>query len=277
VITGSGAARTLSFTPVDDANGTVTITVTAQDDGGTADGGVDSFQRSFTISVTAVNDAPTLDAIADQVVLEDSGTTDVALTGIGPGPEEESTQTVTLVAVSSDPTIVPNPVITGAGAARTLSFTPIDDANGTVTTNTYDTRGRLTSQTVSPSSGTARTTSYVYDGVGQLINVTDPVGLTLTYVYDAAQDLRSVTDSLGNKVSYGYDVKGNRTSTNINDPDGTLVRTVQTVFDLRNRVSQINSAGSITDQLRNAVGQLTTETDPNRNPNTTHQYDSLGS
>lgn len=149
------------------------------------------------------------------------------------------------------------------------------DANGTVTTNTYDARGRLMSQTETSASGTARTNTYAYDMVGQLIRATDPVGLILSYVYDAAHDLRSVTDSLGNKVSYGYDIKGNRTRTNINDPDGTLVRTVQTVYDLRNRVSQINNAGSLTDQVRNAVGQLITETDPNRNPNTTHQYDAL--
>ena len=48
-ITGGGA--TLTFTPAANAFGTVTITVTLQDDGGTANSGVDTVVRTFTITV----------------------------------------------------------------------------------------------------------------------------------------------------------------------------------------------------------------------------------
>jgi hypothetical protein len=52
---------TLTFTPASNANGTATVTVRIHDDGGTANGGVDtSAPQTFTITVTAVNDAPTV-------------------------------------------------------------------------------------------------------------------------------------------------------------------------------------------------------------------------
>jgi hypothetical protein len=132
-ITGSGAMRTLSFTPAEHAFGTVTITVTAMDDGGTADGGVDQSMRTFQIEVVPVNDAPSFDAISDQEVAQDSGTTDVGITGVSAGPANEADQTVALTAVSSDPSIVPHPTIAGTGATRTLSFAPVSGAHGLVT------------------------------------------------------------------------------------------------------------------------------------------------
>src|SRR5439155_1001332 len=69
---GSGGTQTLSYQPVANANGTVTITVTATDNGGTANGGVDTFSRTFTVTVNAVNDAPVFDAVANQTVNEDA-------------------------------------------------------------------------------------------------------------------------------------------------------------------------------------------------------------
>ncbi len=47
----------LAYTPAANANGTTTVTVTAQDNGGTANGGHDSTTATFTITVTPVNDA----------------------------------------------------------------------------------------------------------------------------------------------------------------------------------------------------------------------------
>ena len=57
--TSPNATGTLSYIPAANANGTATITVAAQDDGGTANGGDDSFQTTFIVTVTPVNDAPT--------------------------------------------------------------------------------------------------------------------------------------------------------------------------------------------------------------------------
>src|SRR5262249_22978612 len=84
-ISGTGTSRTLTFSPAANANGTVTITVTARDDGGTTNGGVDTFVRTFTIMVNPVNDAPVFDPIAAQTVNADAGARSVPITGVGPG------------------------------------------------------------------------------------------------------------------------------------------------------------------------------------------------
>ena len=55
------ATGTLTYTPAANANGVATVTVRLKDDGGTANGGVDtSGPQTFTITVTAVNDVPEL-------------------------------------------------------------------------------------------------------------------------------------------------------------------------------------------------------------------------
>jgi VCBS repeat-containing protein len=60
---------TLTFRANPNANGVATVTVVARDDGGTANGGVDtSAQQTFTITVRAVNDAPVQTVPGDQSV-----------------------------------------------------------------------------------------------------------------------------------------------------------------------------------------------------------------
>src|SRR6185295_14857599 len=50
----------LTFTPAPNASGTATVTVSLSDNGGTANGGVDtSGSVTFTITVLGVNDPPT--------------------------------------------------------------------------------------------------------------------------------------------------------------------------------------------------------------------------
>jgi CSLREA domain-containing protein len=56
--TSPNTTGSISFTPLPDANGSALITVTVKDDGGTLNGGVDTFVRTFTVTVGAVNDAP---------------------------------------------------------------------------------------------------------------------------------------------------------------------------------------------------------------------------
>ena len=59
VLPAVAANGDLTYTPAADANGTATVTLRATDDGGTANGGVDTGSNdTFTITVTAVNDVP---------------------------------------------------------------------------------------------------------------------------------------------------------------------------------------------------------------------------
>ncbi len=134
VVTGTGASRSLAFTPVLNAVGPVTVTVTEKDNGGVANNGVDTSTQTFTLTVNPVNDAPIFDAVADTSCLEDTTpVVNVAHVGAGGGPDELP-QAVTVTATSGDPTIVSNAAVAFAtDAGRTLTFTQVPDAVGPVT------------------------------------------------------------------------------------------------------------------------------------------------
>ncbi|MEM9291943.1 MAG: tandem-95 repeat protein [Acidobacteriota bacterium] len=127
-------AGVLSYTPAANANGSATITVELMDDGGTANGGVDtSPTQDFTITVTAVNDAPSFTLSAGAVALdEDAGAQAIAgwaLT-ISPGPADEAGQTVGFNVTGNT---VPGLFSAGPAISSTgvLSFTPSGTAVGT--------------------------------------------------------------------------------------------------------------------------------------------------
>jgi RHS repeat-associated protein len=154
------------------------------------------------------------------------------------------------------------------------------DPNGLKTLYTYDVRGRVATVTQTAPGGGSRVTQYGYDAAGNVTSTLLPTGLSLTYTYNAAKYMTRVVDSLGNRIDYGYDLKGNRTQTYTYDHSGTLVRSVDLAFDARNRVIQINAGGSITQQISDAVGNLTKVTDPNTvavsgSAATNNSYDAL--
>lgn len=154
---------------------------------------------------------------------------------------------------------------------RVLEMT---DPNGLKTNYVYDLRGRVLSIARTPAGGIGRTTQFTYDNAGNLVQVMNPDGMTLIYTYDAANYLRTVTDNLGNKVTYFYDLKGNRTKTLTSDPDGTLVRSIENAYDVRNRVSQINEGGAVTQLSWDGVGNLAFEINP-KNIFTRYAYDAF--
>lgn len=126
----------LGFTPATDAAGVANITLELMDDGGTANGGVDtSASVNLSITVTGVNDAPIFAGGPDQTVDEDSGaqTVNAWATGISAGPSDEAGQTLTFnVTGNTDPSLF------SAGPAvdsttGNLSFTPAANANGGAT------------------------------------------------------------------------------------------------------------------------------------------------
>ncbi|GGP25405.1 DUF6531 domain-containing protein [Silvimonas amylolytica] len=91
------------------------------------------------------------------------------------------------------------------------------DPNGKVSAFTWDARNRLKTR----QDGSDLTT-YVYDPVGQLIQVTLPDSSTVTYSYDPAHRLTGVSDSRGNSITYTLDAMGNHTREDVTDPAGQL-------------------------------------------------------
>ena len=131
------AIGSLKFTPLADQSGTTTITVTLTDGG--LDNDLDSTEdnatatQSFDITVTPTNDAPTLDALDNITIAEDAAEQTVALSGIGPGPNE--TEAVRITTISSNTNLIPNPTVdyTTADATGSIAFTPVPDQYGTAT------------------------------------------------------------------------------------------------------------------------------------------------
>jgi Cadherin-like/Bacterial Ig domain len=60
IYTSAQSTGVLSFTPVTNMSGTATILVSVRDDGGTANGGQNTFSRTFTVTVTPVPHIPVL-------------------------------------------------------------------------------------------------------------------------------------------------------------------------------------------------------------------------
>lgn len=135
---------TLTYRPPADANGVATVSVTARDDGGTANGGSDtSATTTFTITVSAVNDAPSFTKGADQTTISVLGAQTVAgwATGISPGPANESSQSVSFVVTVDNPGLFAVPPAVSPNG--TLTYTPGLLAVGvaTVTVRAVDSGG----------------------------------------------------------------------------------------------------------------------------------------
>lgn len=130
----AGSNGDLSYTPAPDAFGSATVFVILQDDGGTANGGDDSFgPLTFTITVTGVNDEPTFTNGGNRTVLEDSGPQTGAGWGapVSPGPNE-SGQSLTFTITNTNSSLFSaQPDIDEATGA--LTFTPAPDVNGSAT------------------------------------------------------------------------------------------------------------------------------------------------
>jgi hypothetical protein len=126
---------TLIYAPAENANGTATVTVKLGDDGGTANGGIDSSgEKSFSITVNAVNDAPGFGLSASTLsVSRKSGANTQSgwTTNIVAGPANESGQTVSfLVSNNNNGLFLAQPAISSSG---TLTFTPRSNKAGTAT------------------------------------------------------------------------------------------------------------------------------------------------
>jgi hypothetical protein len=104
-VTGTSPIAVLGFRPVADANGRAIVTVTVQDDGGTAGGRVDSTSISFAVEIRPVNDPPGFNAVFQFFIREIDPAQPVAVSGITPGPADETAQGVSLLAFPEDDTL----------------------------------------------------------------------------------------------------------------------------------------------------------------------------
>jgi hypothetical protein len=115
----------LSFTPATDQFGDVLLTVTIHDDGGTANGGVDTSPPQFAnLHVLLVNHAPSFTKGPDVAVPQDAGAVTIAgwAPNVSAGPPSEASQVLTFQVSTSNPDLfAAGPTV---GADGTLRFTP---------------------------------------------------------------------------------------------------------------------------------------------------------
>ncbi len=133
----------LTYTLAPNANGVATVTVKLHDNGGTANGGVDtSAAQTMTITVTAVNDAPSFTGGGDRTVLENAGAQSINgwATSISDGPLESGQVLNFIVTNDANALFSVQPAISAAGV---LTFTPTANVNGsaTVTVKLHDNGG----------------------------------------------------------------------------------------------------------------------------------------
>jgi len=105
----------------------------------------------YTGASLAVNNPPTLNPLADLTIDEDAPQQTIALSGISNGGEPG--QAVTITAVSSDPTLLPNPTIAyfSPTSTGTLRLKPALDAFGTCTITVTASDGQAQNGTITRS------------------------------------------------------------------------------------------------------------------------------
>ncbi len=126
--TSANSTGTLTFTPAANSFGTATITLTVIDNGGTANGGVDTTSVQFTVTVNQVTINPTINTPSNLTINENAGQQTVNLTGIttnGAGSE-----TLTVTASSNNSALVnPSVTYTSPNSTGTLTFTPATNSS----------------------------------------------------------------------------------------------------------------------------------------------------
>ena len=199
VLPAISADGTLTYTLANNTAGSATVSVRLHDNGGIADGGVDtSALQTFVIST--VNRAPSFVKGANQSVLEDAGAKTIVgwATGISAGLSELAQVVDFFVTTNNNGLFSQLPAISATG---TLMYTTAPNANGsaTVTVRAHDNGGTTSGgvDTSAPQTFTITvqavndlpTISAIADVVTDEDTPTGPIVLTIGDVETAANSL----------------------------------------------------------------------------------------
>lgn len=176
--------------------------------------------------------------------------------------------------------------ITTAVGSTTFTYTPwqtrTTDGNGNLKDTIKDAHENL-AQVVEYNNGSAYTTSYTYNELGNLTRITDALSNIRNFTYDGlgrrtnAEDLHASADATFGDWDYTYDVSGNLTSST--DPKGQII---DYTYDNLNRTLTENYTGAggteVTyayDSCTNGKGRLCIAT--STGAITSYTYNPLGS
>jgi Bacterial Ig-like domain/Passenger-associated-transport-repeat/Bacterial Ig domain len=190
------ASGNLTYTLAANANGNAIVSVSLHDNGGTANGGIDtSAMQTFTIGVGAVNDVPGFTLGADQTALVNSGAHTVSgfASNVSAGPPDESWQALNFILSNDNNALFSvQPTIDASG---NLVYTVANGASGsaTVSVSLHDNGG-----TANGGVDTSATRTFT-------IGVT--TGPTLTLVQDTGTPGDGITKNPG--IAYSTPAPGN--------------------------------------------------------------------
>mgnify|MGYP003671041916 CR=1 FL=1 len=142
VLGGNGNSRTLTVWPAANMSGVAIISLTVSD-------GTTTTSSGFELTVNAVNDAPTLNNIPNPApISEDSGQRTMNLSGISAGGGE--TQTISVVATSNNPALIPSPIVSYSSPSTvgSVSYTPVANMSGTATITVTVNDGQAVNHTI---------------------------------------------------------------------------------------------------------------------------------
>jgi len=150
---------------------------------------------------------------------------------------------------------LPSNIITGYQYDKHDNLTQVTDGNGNITTYTYDDIGRL----IEISSSDTGLTRYSYDPANNLISKTDGNGIRADYTYDALNRLTKIDlPGTSDDIIFSYD------SESVSNGKGRLTGMVDTSGET---IYYYDSQGRLTKDERNMDG---------RNYTTTYFYDLNG-
>ena len=234
--TSPSTTGSISFTPLADQNGSAIITVTVNDGGGTANGGVQTVTRTFTVTVNAINDAPINNLPGPQTIAENSplifSTANANLISINDVDSGASPVRVTLTAT--------NGVITLSTIAG-LAFTVGDgtaDPTMTFTGTLASINTALQGMTFTPTNG--------FSGAAALQIITNDQGNT------GSGGPMSDTDTLSITVNDGGNLQFNAATYTVSENAGPAVITITRTG---------GSAGTATVQIATSNGTATAGSD----------------
>jgi fibronectin type 3 domain-containing protein len=243
LIAGSFPNYTATLTPRPNSFGVATITLTVTD-------GTQATSSSFVLTVNSVNDAPSLNSIGNLSISEDAGLQSIALTGINSGAPNEN-QNLTIQAVSSNPALIPAPVVTYTtpSATGTLRFSPATNANGSATITVTLNDGQGNNNIATRSFNVAVAAVNDAPAISSIPGVLTTAGTPTTQIPFTIQDVDSPSLSLSASSS-----------------DSTLLPTSSIIFSGtgNSRTVQLTPATGLTGQCSITIavtdGQLTAST-----------------
>lgn len=178
-ITGSGATRSLFVTPVADAFGSSTITLTVSDGSATA-------TQTFVVTVNSQNDLPTLTALDD--VTAGVGTSLAPITAVG-ADLETAAGSLTYTATSDNQALIADSGLVFTG--NSLQVTPVSGATGTanITVRVTDADNGFAEQTFTVNIDSQPTISAIADQTISSGTSTGALTFTVSDTETAAVDL----------------------------------------------------------------------------------------